>query len=179
MIDKFHPLHRLYTGFFAGFSNIFAGTLLPLLARLTLAGVFWRSLLTKVETFGVFKYTEFINDFAIERSHVKLPVLPLELKASTLHQFSTEFALPLLPASSAAWLATLGEFVLPLLLVLGVMTRFAASGLIIMTLVIQFFVYPEAWWASHALWIVLAAYIAVQGPGRLSLDHSFGNKFSA
>lgn len=174
-----NQVHAAYTGFFSRLTAIFGGTLLPLLARLTLAGVFWRSLLTKVETFGVFKYTEYINDFAIERSHVKLPVLPLELKAATLQQFAGDFALPLIPASVAAWMATLGEFVLPILLLLGLFTRFAAFGLIIMTLVIQVFVFPEAWWGSHALWFVIAGYIAVKGPGRLSLDHTFGNRFAA
>ncbi|MBR9824585.1 MAG: DoxX family protein [Alphaproteobacteria bacterium] len=172
-------LHTAYTQFFRTLTTLFGGSLLPLLARLTLAGVFWRSLLTKVETFGVFNYTEYINDFAIERSHVKLPVLPLELKAATLHQFAAEFALPLLPASAAAWMATIGEFILPILLLLGLMTRFAALGLIVMTLVIQFFVYPEAWWGSHALWMVMAGYLVVNGPGRLSIDHTLGNRFAA
>lgn len=179
MISQLNALHGVYVRFFSSFMNVLGGSLLQLLARLTLAGVFWRSFLTKVETVGIFTYTEYINDFAIQRDHVKLPAFPLELKAATLHQFSNDFALPLLPGPVAAWLATLGEFILPLLLVAGLFTRFAALGLIVMTLVIQIFVLPDAWWGSHALWIVMAAYITAHGPGRLSLDHTFGNRFAA
>ncbi len=178
-MSHLHTLHAAYTGFFSTLTGLFAGSLLPLLARLTLAGVFWRSFLTKVETFGLFKYTEYINDFPIERAYVKLPVLPVELKPAVLHQFSNDFALPLIPPPAAAWMATLGEFILPLLLLAGILTRFAAFGLIIMTLVIQIFVLPEAWWGSHALWLVMGGYIVVNGPGRLSLDHTLGNRFAA
>jgi putative oxidoreductase len=148
--------------------------LLSLFFRLTIAGVFWRSLLTKVETFGVIRYVELINDFEVEKTRVKLPELPLELKASTLSQFHGDFALPLLPAEAAAWFATLGEFILPLLLVLGLFTRFAAAGLLVMTLVIQIFVFPDAWWATHALWAALLLYLVGRGPGRISLDAMAG-----
>jgi len=148
--------------------------LLSLFLRLTIAGVFWRSLLTKVETFGVWRYIEVINDFEIEKFHIKLPVLPLDLRPTTFAQFRGDFALPLLSAELAAWMATLGEFVLPILLVLGLFTRFAAAGLLVMTLVIQIFVFPEAWWASHALWAAMLLVIITRGPGRLSLDHGLG-----
>jgi len=144
--------------------------LLSLFVRLTIAGVFWRSLLTKVETFGMIRYVELINDFEVEKTRVKLPELPLDLKPTTLAQFRGDFALPLLSAEAAAWLATIGEFVLPLLLVLGLFTRFAAAGLLVMTLVIQIFVFPDAWWATHALWVALLLYLVGRGPGRISLD---------
>jgi putative oxidoreductase len=144
--------------------------LLSFFVRLTVAGVFWRSFLTKVETFGVLSYVEVINGFDIEKTRVKLPVLPLDLKPTTIAQFRGDFALPLLPAEAAAWMATLGEFILPVLLVLGLFTRFAAAGLLVMTAVIQIFVFPDAWWATHALWAALLLYLVGRGPGRLSLD---------
>lgn len=144
--------------------------LLSLFMRVTIAGVFWRSLLTKVETFGVWSYVEVINDFDVQRHHVRLPELPLELRPATIAQFRGDFALPLLPAEIAAWMATLGEFVLPILLVLGLFTRVAALGLLIMTAVIQIFVFPDAWWATHALWVAMLLYIVSRGPGRVSLD---------
>jgi putative oxidoreductase len=156
---------------------------LPLLARLSLAGIFWRSLLTKVEVAKLFSYTELVTnehvtDFPIERARLRLPEFPLELKSSTITLFENDFALPLLPANVSAWLATLGEFVLPILLVLGLFTRLSALGVLAMTLVIQIFVFPEAWWATHSVWAVLAIYLAVQGPGRISADHVLGKIFS-
>ncbi len=173
--DRLHDLHER---FFTAFRTVLGGSLLQLLARLTLAGVFWRSLLTKVETAKLFTYTEYINDFPVERAHMRVPEFPLELKPATLHQFANDFALPLIPGDVAAWMATLGEFVLPILLVPGLFTRFAAMGLLVMTVVIQLFVFPEAWWGTHALWAVMAIFIAAHGPGRLSLDHVFGNRFA-
>ncbi|WP_339738327.1 DoxX family protein [uncultured Maricaulis sp.] len=155
-----------------------AGDVLKLLARLTLAGVFWRSLLTKVQTAGAFSYTEMINDFAVQRSHLRLPEIPLSLKASTLTLFETEYALPLIPTEIAAWMATLAEFSFPILLVLGLLTRFSALALLGMTLVIQVFVYPEAWWSAHALWVVMAIFLAGYGPGRVSIDHWAGRHFA-
>lgn len=156
----------------------FGGDALRLLARLTLAGVFWRSLLTKVQTLGLFSYTELINDFPVQRSHLRLPDLPLSLKPSTLNLFQNEYALPLIPADIAAWMATLAEFTLPILLVLGLLTRLSALALLGMTLVIQLFVYPDAWWSTHALWVVMALFLAGYGPGRLSIDHWAGRRFA-
>ncbi|MBO6795614.1 DoxX family protein [Maricaulis sp.] len=171
--------HGLYTGVFAAIEKSLGGDVLAVLARLTLAGIFWRSLLTKVETVKLFKYTEYINDFPVERAHVRLPDFPLQIRPATYHQFNGDFALPLIPGELAALMATVGEFILPILLVLGLATRFAAAGLMVMTLVIQFFVYPEAWWGTHAMWAVIALYLMAKGPGRLSLDHMFGNRFAS
>ncbi|WP_323760929.1 DoxX family protein [Maricaulis sp.] len=169
---------RLHAGLTAFAARWIAPDALPLLARLTLAGVFWRSLLTKVSTVKLFTYTELINDFEVERSRLRLPELPLELKAAAMQQFRGDFALPLLPPDLAAWMATLAELVLPVLLVLGILTRISALALVGMTLVIQVFVYPEAWWATHALWVVIGLYIAVTGPGRISIDHQAARFFA-
>lgn len=151
-------------------SHPLAHDALGLFMRLTIAGVFWRSLLTKVDTFGVWRYVELINNFEVQKFHIRLPELPLTLRPSTLTQFRNDFALPLLPPELAAWFATLGEFVLPILLVLGLWTRLAAAGLLAMTLVIQIFVFPDAWWQTHALWAAMLAYVLLHGPGRASAD---------
>jgi len=175
LIERARAMHA------AGFETMsrwLGGDVLPLLARLALAGVFWRSLLTKVSTVNLLTYTEFINDFPVERARLRLPDLPLELRSATLHQFRGDFALPLLPAELVAWMATLAEFVLPILLVIGLMTRLSALALIVMTLVIQVFIYPDAWWSTHALWVVIAGYVVVQGPGRASADHVAGGFFA-
>ncbi|MDE2339779.1 MAG: hypothetical protein KGL21_01755, partial [Alphaproteobacteria bacterium] len=54
--------------------------------------------------------------------------------------------------------------------VLGLFSRFAALGLVGMTLFIQFFVFPDAWWTVHSLWLGLLLTIVVRGGGVWSLD---------
>jgi putative oxidoreductase len=65
--------------------------------------------------------------------------------------------------------ATWSEHLLPLLLLLGLGTRLAALGLLGMTLVIQLFVYPDAW-PTHLTWAVALLYLVGRGPGALALD---------
>ena len=67
-------------------------------------------------------------------------------------------------------LANAAEHILPALLVLGLFTRGAAVGLLGMTMVIQLFVYPEAWWPEHSLWAALALLLVVRGSGLFGLD---------
>ncbi len=119
--------------------------LLPLLQRLGIAGVFFFSGRTKVE--GVFTLTD-----------------------STFMLFETEYALPILDPNSAAYLAAAAEHIFPILLVLGLFTRLSALALFIMTLVIQIFVYPDAW-PTHLGWAALLIPLIGRGGGRLSLDN--------
>jgi putative oxidoreductase len=70
-------------------------------------------------------------------------------------------------------LATIAEHVLPVLLVLGLLTRLSALGLLVMTLVIQVFVFPEAW-VTHGLWATALLLLVARGPGRLSIDRAAG-----
>lgn len=113
--------------------------------RLGLGGVFWSSARTKVE--GV-----------------------LTISDSTLYLFAEEYRLPFLPPAFAAHLATYAEHLLPLLLAIGLGTRFAALGLFVMTGVIQLFVYPDALVSTHLGWMAMAAAVIVYGPGRFALD---------
>ena len=92
---------------------------------------------------------------------------------STWFLFQHEYALPLIPSDVAAVAATLAEHILPVLLVLGLGTRFAALALLVMTLTIQIFVYPSAW-QTHGLWAACFLALIAQGPGRWSLDHLIG-----
>lgn len=120
---------------------------LLLFTRVVLAGIFWRSGQTKVEEGTWFQVTE-----------------------TTYELFRTEYAGVPLPAELAAVLANAAEHVLPALLVAGLFTRFSALGLLCMTMVIQIFVYPEAWWTEHALWAAMALLLVLRGGGLLSLD---------
>jgi putative oxidoreductase len=117
--------------------------LILLVARLSVAATFWRSARTKVEGFSV-------TDTAV-------------------YLFETEYRLPLLDPWLAAHLAAFAEHVFPILLVLGLATRLSALALIGMTLVIEIFVYPDAW-PTHGLWAACLLLIVRQGAGRVSAD---------
>ena len=52
---------------------------------------------------------------------------------------------------------------------LGLFSRPAALALLGMTLVIEIFVYPNAF-DTHGVWAVALLYLAKFGPGRLALD---------
>jgi putative oxidoreductase len=122
--------------------------MVALALRVFPALVFWQSGRTKVE--GLFT-----------------------IKESTWFLFKEEYALPLIPSDLAAVLGTTAEHVLPILLVLGLFTRFAALGLLGMTAVIEIFVYPDAW-VTHGLWAASFLALISWGPGRLSVDHLLG-----
>jgi len=61
---------------------------------------------------------------------------------------------------------------LPILLTLGLFTRISAAGLLVMTAVIEIFVYPDAW-PTHLSWAGLLLPLIALGGGKLSLDRSF------
>lgn len=99
----------------------------------------------------------------------------LQLKPVAVLLFTNEFKLHLpggpypFPAPAAfAFAAGTAEIVLPILLVLGLATRFAAAGLLAMTLVVQLTV-PTGW-PIHVTWAAMALAIMAWGPGAISAD---------
>lgn len=118
--------------------------------RLALAIPFWKSGLTKWDGFLVLSQT---------------PVLLFENEFK-LHILGKAYDYPFPVA--AAWSSSIAEIALPILLVLGLFTRFAALGLLIMTTMIQLTI-PSGW-PVHATWAAMAAAIILLGPGRISLD---------
>ena len=90
------------------------------------------------------------------------------LRPEIIDQFRDDFHTPF-PALFAPLSATM-EHLLPIFLVLGLFSRFAALGLVGMTLFIQIFVFPDAWWTVHSLWLGLLLTIVVRGGGAWSLD---------
>lgn len=132
--------------------------LIALLARFSIAAVFWNSGQTKVEGFALNLVT---GEF-----HPGWP----SLSGNAVALFRDEYRVPLLPAEAAALLAATAEHVFPLLLLLGLATRCSALALLGMTLVIQLFVYPGAY-ATHGTWAALLLFLAARGPGPLSVDH--------
>jgi len=100
----------------------------------------------------------------------------LNLSPSAKILFAEEFRLHILGAQIPypapvlmAWLAGAGEIVLPVLLVLGLFTRFAALGLLVMTIVIQLTI-PGGWANFHLPWAAMALALMSFGGGRLALD---------
>ncbi len=121
---------------------------LLLIARLGIASVFFLSGRTKVE--GL-----------------------LTVSDSAVYLFEIEYSLPLLSPVVAAHAATYAEHLLPLLLVLGLFTRLSALGLLLMTAVIQIFIYPDAW-PTHLSWTAILLPLIARGSGRWSLDRVLG-----
>lgn len=131
-------------------------TLLAL--RVALAVPFWKS--------GMLKWSGFLS-----------------LNETAVTLFSDEFRLHLpggpypFPAPTVtAFLAGTGEVLLPVLLVTGFGTRFAAAGLLLMTLVVQLTV-PDGW-PVHLTWAAMALAIMSAGPGPVSLDHWLAARYS-
>jgi putative oxidoreductase len=91
----------------------------------------------------------------------------------TLLLFRNEYKVPLLPNETAALLATAIELSMPVLLFIGLAARPATLPLIGMILVIQIFVYPNAW-SDHLMWATLLVLILTRGPGAWSLDCLLG-----
>ena len=67
-------------------------------------------------------------------------------------------------------MGTAVELSAPVLLVLGLFARFGAAALLVMTLTIQFLVYPGNW-PEHLMWASILAYVLTRGPGR-AVDRS-------
>jgi putative oxidoreductase len=133
-------------------------TLLALLARFSIAAVFWNSGQTKVDGLALNFIT---GDFKLGWPR---------LSASAIDLFRDEYRLPLIPLELAAPLAASAEQTLPILLLIGLGTRFSALALLGMTLVIQIFVYPGAY-ATHGTWATVLLFLIAHGPGKASLDH--------
>ena len=127
-------------------------SLVQLMLRLALAVPFWKS--------GILKWNGF-----------------LQLNDTAVYLFTDEFKLHLpggpydFPAPAVmAFLSGSGEIIFPALLVLGLGTRFAASGLLFMTFIVELTV-PDGW-PIHFTWAAMALAIMAWGPGRLSIDHA-------
>jgi len=93
----------------------------------------------------------------------------LTITDSAYALFEEEYKVPLLSPHVAAHAATYAEHFFPILLALGLFTRFAALSLLGMTLVIEIFVYPLAW-PTHLSWAAILLLLLARGGGSLSMD---------
>ena len=126
-------------------------SLTQLVLRFALAVPFWRS--------GVNKWDGFLqlNDVAVV-------LFSSEFK---LHLPGGPYAYP--EPALMAFITGSAEILLPVLLVLGLATRLAATALLLMTIVVQLTV-PTGW-PLHLTWAAMALGIMAWGPGRISLDY--------
>lgn len=96
---------------------------------------------------------------------------------TTQFLFEEEYKVPLVSPMLAAVGGTFGELAFPVLLVLGLLTRYAAAGLFVVN-VVAVVAYAhvllgegfEAALGQHYLWGFMLLVVLVFGPGRLSLD---------
>ena len=175
---------RTYAAVFRMVERALDGWLLGLLARLVFAavlfGYYWNSALTKIGDglFGVF----LISDGAY------MQILPAQMEAAGYDAS----AIPLLPWGLIVAAGTYAEFILPVLIVAGLMTRLAALGMIGFILVQSYvdivFHHVDAATIGalfdrlptavildqRALWVFLLAYLVVKGAGVVSVDGVVG-----
>lgn len=125
------------------FADRIPAAIVGLVIRIGVADVFWRSGQTKVDGWRV---TE-----------------------TAVQLFRVEYQLPILSPEVAATLAAVSEHLFSALLIVGLAARLSAVGLLVMTAVIEVFVYPENW-PDHLLWSGCLLYVIARGPGGVSFD---------
>ncbi len=175
---------RGYGRVFGAIEDALDGWFLGLTARLTFAavllGYYWNSALTKIEP-GFFGFLS-ISDAAY------FQIIP-----PIVEQYGYDAsAVPIIPWGFIVALGTYAEFILPVLIVLGLFTRLAALGMIGFVVVqsyvdIAFHGVDETTIGSYfdrlpdavildqrALWVTLFLVLVVKGGGLFSLDALLG-----
>lgn len=98
---------------------------------------------------------------------------------TTLMLFEYEYSVPVIPFQLAAYMATAGELMLPVLLVLGLFTRFGLAGLFVLNLVAAIS-YPDispAGTQQHIMWGLMMVVLLIHGPKLFSVDKWLDKKF--
>ncbi len=125
--------------------------LIELALKLWVANAFFKSGLTKIQSFE-----------------------------TTIMLFEYEYSVPLLSPIVAAYMGTAAELVLPILLVIGLAGRYVALALFAFNIVAALS-YPDIsamGLSQHALWGMALLMLALYGPGKWSLDHFICKKCS-
>ncbi len=151
------PLARLIGRLVALFARI-PDSLIALIGRFSIAAIFWKSGQTKIEGLAI--------DLVSGEFQIGWP----QLSDTALELFLSEYRLPLLAPELAAPLAAFAEHAFPALILIGLATRFSALALLVMTLTIQIFVYPDAY-PTHGVWAAVLLFLIARGPGAVSVDH--------
>ncbi|MEI8178807.1 DoxX family protein [Aestuariivirga sp.] len=99
----------------------------------------------------------------------------LEPRSSTMTMFLGGANIRWIPYEAAAIATQLAEFALPILLAVGLASRLAALGLLVLLIVFEVFVHPGPY-ALHGTWAALLLLITKAGPGSISLDGALGRR---
>ena len=145
MLRLFDPLLRLFERIPYSF--------VALLARLSLAWQFWVAGRARVD-----------GNWNI-----------LEPRSATMTMYLGGYNIRWIPYEAAAIATQLAEFALPMLLAVGLASRFAALGLLVLIIVFEVFVHPGPY-ALHGAWAALLLLIIKAGPGSFSLDGALGRR---
>lgn len=127
-------------------ANFVGAPLLDLSIRLYMAWVFFKSGMIKYDTWQDGNFD------------------------STIYLFEEIHPVPGIDPTLAAYSATAAEVILPILLAIGLFGRFAAAGLLVMTMTIQYLIGGDFYLTEHNYWMLLLAVPFIRGPGALSLD---------
>jgi len=136
-----------------------------------------RKLIQPIVNFAARFYVAFV----FFKSGIKKIDEDFRVTAETIKLFKDDFKLPFIPAEIAANLAAYAELILPLLLVIGFLTRPAAIGLFILNAVALYALHTAGWanpvsnW-QHILWGVLLLGIFAYGPSKISFDSWISKK---
>jgi putative oxidoreductase len=97
----------------------------------------------------------------------------------TVALFTNEYHVPVLPPSVAALMGTATELSMPMLLALGLATRFGAFVLFFFNIiaVVSYAALPDIAIKDHILWGTMILVILLVGPGRISLDRLLERHF--
>ncbi len=147
-----------------GLADRIPDSLIALLGRFSIAAVFWKSGQTKVQGFAI--------DIVSGEFKFGVP----QLSDSVVALFRDEYRLPLVPPEIAAPLAAFAEHLFPLLILIGLATRFSALALLVMTATIQLLVYPDAY-PTHGVWAAVLLFLIAKGPGAVSIDRLIARRF--
>jgi len=147
-----NKLGGIYNGYLHG-EQFLAKThdVVALVARLYVAQVFFMAGLTKIQDWE-----------------------------TTLLLFEYEYAVPFISFELAAYLGTIGELVLPVLIVTGLLTRFSAIGLFVVNVVAVISleeIAPAALYL-HYIWGLILLQVTVYGGGKLTVDYVFSKVFN-
>lgn len=181
-----NPVTRLHQATFGLIQNALQGWFPGLLARLTFASVLFLYFINSAKT----KVGDGVAGLLQVQDNAYFQILP-----KVIEQYGYDASqVPAFPYQWIVYAGTYSEFILPVLIVVGLFTRIAAIGMIVFVAV-QSYVditghaadektigslfdrFPDSAIADQrALWIFLLVYLFIYGAGKLSLDHLFAGR---
>jgi putative oxidoreductase len=97
-------------------------------------------------------------------------IVPTQVKVSTVAALFDYLESAML-STFLAHVLCFAEFALPIMLVLGIGTRFVALGLLGLTVLMQLYIAPQALWTAHIYWGAILVVLMSLGAGKISVDH--------